>query len=588
MTETQRHQEKYSFIRDRIDCGWFHIAAILDDGTCIAHGNNEAKQCDISNWSDIVKIKCGPLRTVGLKKDGTVVSTKGDVFTGGRIPGEGIESFGDIMDIACGMFHTVGLKYDGTVMACGFNDDGQCNVENWQNVKNIYAAANHTIALCYDGSLLYCGGRDGGALHLEGLTEVKTVFCGLNDTVVITLDNKVYRTDYHSETPILLDINGEDVFSVDHYLLLKADGTVVSFGSDAGSQLNVNDWHDILDISCSRNGAVGLSNDTMWTSQQGNLHSVPLKGKAVNIFGEKVNVLIAVNGSVMESGTDYDDAWKLFECVPTKKSEPKEMMQPVKQLEIKEMLHKQGSAWEHLQKYGYLRQRMGGGIAHTAAIMYNDQLRICGANGAGQCDLNLSNNMKSVVCTGTATVALRNDGTVVCSGVIPVEGSPAGTPISKWPPNIVALSACIGKDDHVLGLSSNGRVFAFGGNESGQCNVDTWTDVIEIATAYGLSVGIRKDGTVITCGADDAIKSTVAEWTEIEHIYTGLCDQQLIGVKYDGTVVTTSSKCNEVLSWDGIIAVICDTDCAVGITGNGRIKFAGDLPSQYKNKEKRN
>ena len=160
MTETQKHQEKYGFIRDRISCGWFHIAGVLDDGTVEACGNNEAKQCEVDGWTDIVKVKCGPMRTVGLKKDGTVLSTKGDVFTGGRIPGEGIEKFNNVIDIACGLFHTVGLRNDGTVVACGFNDEGQCNVEGWSNVKSIYADHNHTIAICNDGTLLYCGGSD--------------------------------------------------------------------------------------------------------------------------------------------------------------------------------------------------------------------------------------------------------------------------------------------------------------------------------------------------------------------------------------------------------------------------------------------
>ena len=31
MTETQKHQEAYGFIRDRISCGWFHAAGVLDD-----------------------------------------------------------------------------------------------------------------------------------------------------------------------------------------------------------------------------------------------------------------------------------------------------------------------------------------------------------------------------------------------------------------------------------------------------------------------------------------------------------------------------------------------------------------------------
>ena len=38
-----------------------------------------------------------------------------------------------IVTITEGLFHTVGLKKDGTVIATGVCDDGECDVDDWNN-----------------------------------------------------------------------------------------------------------------------------------------------------------------------------------------------------------------------------------------------------------------------------------------------------------------------------------------------------------------------------------------------------------------------------------------------------------------------
>jgi alpha-tubulin suppressor-like RCC1 family protein len=61
---------------------------VNSDGTVVAAGWNEYRQCDVSGWTDIVQV-------------------------------------------AAGMAHTVGLKSDGTVVAAGWNEYEQCNVGDW-------------------------------------------------------------------------------------------------------------------------------------------------------------------------------------------------------------------------------------------------------------------------------------------------------------------------------------------------------------------------------------------------------------------------------------------------------------------------
>lgn len=53
-----------------------HIAGLRGGGTVVATGGNELGQCDVSDWTNIIAIAAGNLWTIGLKADGTILSTK--------------------------------------------------------------------------------------------------------------------------------------------------------------------------------------------------------------------------------------------------------------------------------------------------------------------------------------------------------------------------------------------------------------------------------------------------------------------------------------------------------------------------------
>lgn len=101
------------------------------------------------------------------------------------------------------------------------------------------------------------------------------------------------------------------------------------------------------------------------------------------------------------------------------------------------------------------------------------------------------------------------------------------------------------------------------------------------------TAGVRKDGTVITAGRDGRIRNTVSQWTNIEHLYVGVGeeDQSLIGLRYDGTVVSTSQNMDyDVSQWKDVIDIAVGMYCVVGITGAGHVYFAGRLTPDLKEK----
>ncbi len=580
MTETQRHHGKYGFIRDRLHCGWYHVAGLLDDGTVKAYGGNNANQCEVSDWTDIVKIKCGSFHTLGLKKDGTALATKGEVFKDDkRIPGEGIEKFSDVVDIACGSFHNIGLRSDGTVVACGFNNEGQCNVENWKNIRNIYAALYHTIAICNDGSLVYCGKNDGGSLNLGNISGVKKLYCGVNDTVIVTEDDKVYITDYDHETPICIDIIGNEImrveFHVNYFLILKTNGTVMHFGSEDHGLAEVSQWRGILDIVCARKVASGYTKDRIYMTGDNGIRTMePMKDVVLNLHSETIDAFVKKNGTVIvfnQKSGDVIGTFKLYETLPYRAESQQNH------------LYKSGIAWEYKKKYDYLKQRVSCGLGHGAAVMYDGTVRACGSNTFGQCDVDDWVNIKSVICTTGATFGLSYDGIVYFTGQLPLSDSyvAEGLHPSKWPDNVKLIVKADSTEEHVLGLLDNGQVVAYGCNDDGQCEVGDWQDIVEVCAQRALSAGVRKDGTVVVCGNDTEIKTIVSTWTDVKHIFNGSSVQSLIGLKNDGTVVTTESEMASKLSiWSNIIDISAERPCVAGITGDGHIYFAGKKVSK--------
>ena len=65
-----------------------------------------------------------------------------------------------------------------------------------------------------------------------------------------------------------------------------------------------------------------------------------------------------------------------------------------------------------------------------------------------------------------------------------------------------ALSEChwAAGGDHTIGVKTDGTVVAVGANWNGQCNVESWTDIEQVAAGDHYTVGVKTDGTVVAAG----------------------------------------------------------------------------------------
>ena len=174
-----------------------------------------------------------------------------------------------------------------------------------------------------------------------------------------------------------------------------------------------------------------------------------------------------------------------------------------------------------------------------------------------------------LVASGSTTIGLRPDGTVVAVG----ENDKGQCNVSNWR-DIVAICAGV---HYTVGLKANGTVVAVGENDKGQCNVSDWQDIMAVCTGGFHTVGLKADGTVVAVGDNDDGQCNVSNWRDIVAICSG--GYHTVGRKADGTVIAAGysddGRC-DVSNWRDIVA-ICSRDWhTVGLKADGTVVATGD------------
>ena len=179
----------------------------------------------------------------------------------------------------------------------------------------------------------------------------------------------------------------------------------------------------------------------------------------------------------------------------------------------------------------------------------------------------------TVVAGYMKTAAITSDGTIVITGAS-TDGLGIGSRIGSN-----CLSVDVGAQ-HLVGLTVDGFAFAQGTNNDGQCDVDSWEDIVAIAAGCWHSVGLKSEGTVVAVGDNTFNQCAVDDWKDIVSISAGR--YHTVGLKADGTVVAVGDNSNgqcDVDSWGSIVAISAGDYHTVGLKSDGSVIAAGD--NQY-------
>jgi hypothetical protein len=75
-----------------------------------------------------------------------------------------------------------------------------------------------------------------------------------------------------------------------------------------------------------------------------------------------------------------------------------------------------------------------------------------------------------------------------------------------------------------VGLKSDGTVVAVGNNYYGQCDVSSWTDIVQVAASYLHTVGLKSDGTVVAVGHNFYGQCNLFDWDLKPTVEPGDCN----------------------------------------------------------------
>ena len=235
-----------------IAVGFEHTVAIKENGEVVAAGSNDAGQCNVKGWTNVVSVSAGWENTVALCEDGTVVATDNDA----------VNKWTDIVSVSAGGYHIVGLKTDGTVVSVGSNSEGQCDVSGWTNIIAISAGQRHTVGLKADGTVVATGYNDNGQCSVSGWKDIVFISATMYRTVGVKADGTVVAAGDNDHGQSRLS-DWTDIVSVASARAvtfgLKSDGTVVARGYNYKGVCEVEDWDNIVSIATNGDLVVGLT-----------------------------------------------------------------------------------------------------------------------------------------------------------------------------------------------------------------------------------------------------------------------------------------------------------------------------------------
>lgn len=163
------------------------------------------------------------------------------------------DDFKDVVQVSAYDSHAVGLKSDGTVVTT----DNNSEVSQWKEIKAIAAGKNHTVGLTKDGTVVCAGSTL--ACEVSDWSDVESIYAG--DDVTLAISNGEVKISGNEAS--FSGINNASKIAVGdtQALVLKKDGTVSAVALKGNTVSDVTGWSKITSIAVGKDYAVGVGSD---------------------------------------------------------------------------------------------------------------------------------------------------------------------------------------------------------------------------------------------------------------------------------------------------------------------------------------
>ncbi|NBX26493.1 MAG: hypothetical protein EBQ99_10695, partial [Planctomycetes bacterium] len=392
--------------------------------------------------------------------------------------------------VASGQGHGLALLADGSVRGWGgWNDNqaGEASVPvGLGGVTRICAGVgSHSVALRFDGTVVCWGSNGYGECLGTSVT---------GQAIVGTPDGRPVMVMGVTLTEV------RDVAAgFYHTVALRHDGTVVTWGEDAGQRSLPAGLVGVRAIGAGMWATYVLRNDgTVTGAACDGFEPLVTAPSRSNLFtavasGWDHALAIRTDRSLVAWGDNGN-----FQCsIPTN---------------VTNVL------------------QAAGGFQHSIALLSTGRVRCWGSNlafggrYAGQgTDLSSLTSVTQIACGDFHNVARRSTGSVVCWGLndqgrclgssatgTPIGGTPTGQATRVRGVTLASIAKVAAGGDHSMAVNAAGAVFCWGSNVDSEGNAvgqstppASLSGVVGIAGSGNHSLALRSDGTVVGWGSND-------------------------------------------------------------------------------------
>jgi alpha-tubulin suppressor-like RCC1 family protein len=587
---------------NKVAGGFYFTAVVSNDGTLRTFGSNQFGQLglgdtasrltpvQVTGLTSAIATACGAVFTAVVLNDGTV-RTFGrnnngqlgiNLFDGTRQTPVTVVNISTATAVACGSDHAAVLLADGTVRTFGINNQGQLGIDvnggTRQTPVQVFGISSsavavacgglHTAVLLADGTVRTFGYNLYGQLGINvsgggqtrqtpvqvwGISSsATTVSCGQDHTIVLLADGTVRTFGSNGQGQLGINVTGGtrstavQVFGISssatfvngglyHTAVLLVDGTIRTFGGNSKSQLGIDVTGGTRQTPVQ---VFGISSSATFVT--GGLYhtAILLQDGTVRTFGGNGSGELGVNDTTNR-------------------------LTPVQVIAA-------GAVVAPLQG------KVAMGRNHTVTIMSNGTVQAIGRNTSGELGvgdntprqtpvqvLNITSAVQ-VATGGYQTSVLLADGTVRTFGINSYGGlginstSNQSVPQQVWGMSSSATAVAVG-NYYAAVLLANGTVRTFGFNNAGQLGVNDITSrltpvqVLNITSATAIACGAGHTVTLLSNGTVWAFGNNNLGQLGVNDTTSRLTPVQVWGISSSATAVACGGSHTAVLLADGTV-----------------------------------
>lgn len=501
-----------------------HLVGLKADGTAVAMGLNSRRQCDLNSWWNITQIAAGDLFTVGLTEYG-LVAYAGTAEKTARLA----KYWKDVLAIDACDDHVVGLRLDGTALSTVADaGEGCMEMRDWTHLVDIAAGSeNRAAGILVDGTLV---------ATQNVYNENPEAFVNLND--IVFSGSVLYGLRADGTVAASTDAAQQKVADWQNIIAIAGSGSAI-LGQTADGTLLWQDQDDRVD------GDV-VERLTAWNAPDGYSDVKPFFYDFDAVYDLMDDLALQLQTAPIAAGDDFVVAIRRDGSLYASANAPASLINAevtdiasvaargdrvlVTFRDGRIVLYSDQGA-ETLEGAGLAVL----GDAHVLTIHpdggeWDNGIHASGDNAYGQC------NLQGVYAATNIAAGDQHSVAVIGNAYLTAEGdnSYGQCNVDDWH-HVVQLAAGA---RHTLGLTQDGRVLATGDNAHGQCQVSGWEGRVKmLAAGDRFSAGMTADGHVLLAGDVHAALQQALAWERI--VFIASSGEGLVGVDSSGVLYST-------------------------------------------------